>query len=115
MSTHPLFAPAEPLSVASLHAATDPIAIADLDEDWAVPCEVGVKLKRANGEVCNRTAEWVAWTVRCCPERTASMFICDGHRRSLTTRAAVCHHCREPFLPGILGYRLIEPLNRRTT
>lgn len=98
------------LSLPVLEILTD-----HLDEDWAVPCEVGVKLKRSNGEVCDRAAEWIAWSVTCCPDRYGSILLCETHRASIAVRVMVCAFCREPFLPGITGFRLIEPLNRRTT
>lgn len=112
MSTHPLFAPVEPLSIASLHAATDPIAIADLDEDWAVPC-----VTTRHGVQCDQPAEWIAWSVACCPAGDNGATWCTPHKDLWITRpdGATCIGCGAEFVPARAAYRLIEPLNRRTT
>jgi hypothetical protein len=93
----------------------DPFLLAHLDEDWAVPCEMGQTIERAGGSGCSATAEWIAWAVRCCPDRTSSVLLCSGHKSELiaTPKPGVCSHCDEVFFPGRTGFRLIEPLNRR--
>lgn len=112
MSTHPLFVPGEPLSVASLHAATDRIAVADLDEDWAVPCQHS----RHEGD---DPAEWVAWTTKCCGRLRKYMLLCSPCLHSSLERMATydrwCPFCAHLFSPAATIVRLIEPLNRRTT
>lgn len=88
------------------------LTIRHLDEDWAVPCE----RKPPIGQPCTKPAEWVCWSVRCCPDRAQTFLLCDRHKADLlrTELVAVCSHCDEIFEPARTGFRLIEPLNRRT-
>lgn len=85
-----------------------------LDEDWAVPCE------RYQWPLpippCDQQAAWVAWTVPCCPGRSPVVLLCTGHEDDLIGgESGICMHCGNEFTPCRAGFRLIEPLNRRTT
>ena len=88
------------------------VSLTHLDEDWAVPCE-------RYGEVappCESPAEWIAWTLRCCPDRKPAVTLCTAHKDEvLTSAAGFCAHCNAAFVPCYTGFRLIEPLNRRAT
>lgn len=91
------------------------VSLTHLDEDWAVPCDFGGKIKREGDPwPCENAAEWIAWTTRCCPARTAVILLCEAHRADVLESPGFCHHCDEDFNPGSLGFRLIEPLNWRT-
>lgn len=91
--------------------------IEHLDEDWAVPCEV---IRRDGTDQCVARAEWIGWRVLCCPnagsDHPASLW-CTRHKDEVL--AAVfpgqCNFCLLTFRPYRAGFRLIEPLNRRTT
>lgn len=89
-----------------------PLPIEHLDEDWAVPCE----RYAASPPPCESVAEWIAWTVRCCPDRMIAVPLCTGHKDEVLMGASgTCGHCGWTFEPCYVGFRLIEPLNRRTT
>jgi hypothetical protein len=89
-----------------------PAIIEHLDEDWAIPCE----RKRHNGDA---SAEWIAWSFRCCPKMLPSILYCspckDEALRLMATYDRYCPHCGYLFAPAATVIRLIEPLNRRTT
>ena len=84
-----------------------------LDEDWAVPCQrYPVHLLPP----CDAIAEWIAWSVRCCPDRAPALSLCTAHKDELMTgELGCCAYCGEEFAPTRAGFTLIEPLNRRTT
>ena len=92
------------------------LTIQHLDEDWAVPCDVGRNTGGPQGaDVCSVTATWTAWSVKCCEGRAIAVVLCDGHKAALLTSPfGVCQHCEYVFSPASAGVRLIEPLNRRT-
>ena len=87
--------------------------IEHLDEDWVVPCE---RYPEHLLPPCDRAAEWIAWSVLCCPDRQRAVPLCSAHRDELLTgEEGVCSHCGHTFAPTRTGFTLIEPLNRRTT
>lgn len=93
------------------------VSLTHLDEDWAVPCEV---INRDGTNLCESPAEWIGWRVICCPnagsEHPASLW-CTRHKDEVLTAEFIgrCHYCLLTFRPFRAGFRLIEPLNRRTT
>lgn len=97
-----------------MSAMTEPVAIEHLDEAWAVPCDIGRMTKHLGEAPCDRPAEWIAWSVRCCADRSASLLFCEGHRADIAAAPiGYCGHCHTMFAPSIAAFRLIEPLNRR--
>jgi len=96
----------------------DELTIVQLDEDWAVPCDVGRGVEPCPGcgrthQPCGRQAAWVAWAVRCCSRRPASVLLCDEHRQALgnPTTYSVCGHCTTTFTPALKAFSTVEPLN----
>jgi hypothetical protein len=90
-----------------------PAAIVHLDEDWAIPCG---RYPEHLPPPCDHPAEWIAWSVRCCPDRQAAVPLCAAHLDELLTgEEGICAHCGQTFAPTRAGFTLIEPLNRRTT
>lgn len=90
----------------------DPLLVAHLDEDWAVPCEA-----RKGANDCPNQAEWIAWHVVCCPQATRHRLWCMRHRDYFVHKLGVfrCRHCGWRVDPAQLAIRLIEPLTRRPT
>lgn len=94
----------------------DPLLLHHLDEDWAVPCERAAR-PTADGDDCGgrNPAAWILWPVCGC----APLLYCAPCRDIVTGyRRLTCVHCGyrwrwRPWIPT--AFRLIEPLNRRTT
>ena len=99
MTTLPIDAPAD-------------LSLTHLDEDWVVPCE---RAARANVRThCGgeNPAAWVLWIVCGC---TNFVLYCTACKDAvLGMRALRCPSCGR-ITPPAAFYRLIEPLNRRTT
>lgn len=85
--------------------------IEHLDEDWAVPCQ---RYPEYLPPPCDQPAEWIAWTVRCRPDRMPAVPLCSAHKDELMQgESGLCAHCSAAFVPTVTGFTLIEPLNRR--
>jgi hypothetical protein len=101
------------------------VSLTHLDEDWAVPCERGARadeaavtgLAWAQDETnCggSNAAEWVVWLAcGCAPVYVLYCSPCLDFLRAYPR--VTCAVCETTFQPSSTAYRLIEPLNRRTT
>lgn len=85
-----------------------------LDEDWAVACGV---TNEAGEFDCDRPAAWLVWLVACCPANAKGGQWCTPHKDLWLSSdlEGSCLACGRVFTPLSSCFRLIEPLNRRTT
>lgn len=94
------------------------VLIEHLDEDWAVPCEIGRDAPDEDTIGCrgNNPAAFIVWPVSCCPRKGAPMLACKACLDEMLDDAwgIRCVWCDQAFLPSSTAFRLIEPLNRRT-
>jgi hypothetical protein len=94
------------------HTTIEALAIGHLDEDWAVPCEVGRKLVTCRGE---NPAEFVLWITPCsCCARVRPRLSCKPCLDDILGDQVdvCCQGCNAAYLPASTAIRLIEPLNR---
>lgn len=79
------------------------------DEDWDIPCGDTTTGK------CEESAQWILWTIPCCPDCTPFFLRCDFHK-DLFLNNPVPHRCRDCGWRRLLRHviRSVEPLNRRT-
>lgn len=87
------------------------LTIEHLDQGWAIACQ---RYPEHAPPPCDQVAEWIAWSVRCCPYRAPAVPLCSGHKDELVQgESGICAHCSTTFAPTRTGFTLIEPLNRR--
>ncbi len=84
--------------------------LADLDDEWAVPCEA----MRHTG---NDPAAWIMWPTCCTVAGNPNILVCDPCKtRKLESGISIlCDDCGMVYTPASTAWRLIEPLNRRAT
>lgn len=91
--------------------------LANLDEDWAIPCEIGRDAPDDNVIGCRgaNPADFILWPVHCCPRKERPILSCKRCLADLLSDplGVSCAWCRTSFMPGVTALRLIEPLNRR--
>lgn len=96
-----------------------PAIIEHLDQDWAVPCQMGRDAPDSDAIGCggHNPAAFVVWPVECCAHKTRPALACKPCLDELLNDplGVSCAWCGTSFMPGSTALRLIEPLNRRTT
>jgi hypothetical protein len=92
----------------------DVFLVEHLDEAWAVPCESGRRYTSGCGS--QNPADWILRFVGCCARAPLGFMLCDPCKTKMLADPAMwCNHCSTVFQPPETAFRLIEPLNRRTT
>ena len=86
--------------------------LSHLDEEWIVPCEMGLTLVACQG---GNPAEFLLWITPCsCCARVRPRLCCKPCLDEIQAdRVDVfCVRCKAAYLPASTAIRQIDPLNR---
>lgn len=81
--------------------------VEQLDEAWAIPCEV----RKPWGCGGDRAAEWIAYLTTCCPVVKTAFYCTQCKDMLLSLDVLACCHCDTQFRPASTAYQRFEPIN----